>query len=116
MISKVALFLFGWRRVPDHFARRFADYIPMYLRRRKVKSHALKEDCLVALAGSAFESAKKGRQENPRLVHLVREVERVCEAIASARKMEDIGDQRVRSILTWHGVAVPLDATAYLAR
>jgi hypothetical protein len=116
MISKVVLILFGWRRVPDHFAQRIADYIPMYLRERRVKSHVLKKDCLVALAGCAFESAKNGRQENPRLVHLVREVERLCDAIAFVRNVEEIGDARVRSILVWHGVELPIDATAYSAR
>jgi len=116
MIAKVALFLFGWRRVPDHYSRRFADYIPIYLRGRKVKSHMLNNDCLVALAASAFDSAKRGQQENPRLVHLVREVERVCDAIAHARTADEIGDSRVRSILVWHGVDLPLDSTAYLSR
>ena len=113
MIAKIALVLFGWRKTPERFVRRFAEYIPMYLRQRRIKSGALHERCRIALSSLAFERAKNGQAENPRLVNFVRELERICDEIDHAQNVEDIADTRLRSVLAWHQIALPLGRTGY---
>lgn len=106
MIKTLALALFGWKRTPERFVRRCADYIPICLKQRGViPADRLPAACRLALSQLAyFRAANMVVEQRPRFRSYVLQLENVSDAVACALTGRDIADERVKSILLFYGV------------
>jgi hypothetical protein len=106
MIKALALALFGWKRTPERFVRRCANYIPIFLKEKGVdRPDCLSAACRVALSQLAyFRAANMEFDQQPRFRNYVTELDKICGVVVDALTQHEIADERVRSILLFHGV------------
>lgn len=106
MIKALALTLFGWKRTPERFVARCAEYVRIHVKERGViPPDRLSSACCVALSQLAYlRAADMNPDQRPRFKIYVRHLESVSDLVALALAGNEIGDERVRSILLLHRV------------
>jgi hypothetical protein len=106
MIKALMLALFGWKRTPEWFVRRCADYIPLCLKTREgIPADQLPAACRLALAQLAYlRAVNMDSGQRPRFRDYVFELERTASAIADALRKGEAVDDRMRSILLFYKV------------
>ncbi len=106
MIKALALLLVGWKRTPERFVSRCADYIPIFLKEKGVNyPDRLRAPCRVALSQLAYlRAANMEFDQQPRFRSYVTELDKICGEVVDALSQREVADERVRSILLFHGV------------
>jgi hypothetical protein len=106
MIRTIALALFGWKRTPERFVPRFANYIPIFLKEKRVDlPDCLPAPCRLALSQLAYlRAANMDFNRQPYFRNFVSELDKICRTVADALNKHEFSDERVRSILRFHGV------------
>lgn len=106
MIKALALVLFGWKRTPERFVSRCANYIPIFLKEKGVgRPDRLPAPCRLALSQLAyFRAANMEFDQQPRFRSYVVELDKICGVVVDALTEREVADERVRSILLFHQV------------
>ena len=104
MIKALALLIFGWKRTPERFVSRCADYIPIFLKERGVdRPYRLPAPCRQALSQLAYlRAANMEFDHQPRFRSYVGELDKTCGEVVHVLAGGKIADERVRSILLFH--------------
>jgi len=107
MIKTAILILLGWRRTPEGFSHRMADYVRVRLKDRRVDGvESLSSDCMLALSQLAYRRAKRGTDNEPRFIHYVRELDAVAKSVEAHLVGHEVADENVRGILAWYASGV----------